>query len=68
MKMRKTIVYAGIITLALYTMMFGTFLWAIYLPTVYESWGSQECVAVDDPTGTYDCDNLPPRYQHRWAE
>ena len=38
------------------------------LPLVMQSWGTQECVAVvGDHTGSYGCDNLPPRYRFEWV-
>lgn len=38
------------------------------LPTVYQSWSTQECVKVDDPDGKYNCQNLPTKYNHEWVK
>ncbi|XAO36582.1 hypothetical protein PC1_032 [Pseudomonas phage PC1] len=51
----------------------GGVLWAFWdatgLPTVYESYMTQECVRVELMDGTPgDCSNLPDRYHHVWVE
>ena len=41
---------------------------AIDLPVLYESFTTGQCVAVDDPSGVYSCENPPTRYYHEWVE
>lgn len=38
------------------------------LPTVYESHSQKTCVRVEDPSGQYSCENLPPKYNHVWVK
>ena len=51
----------------------GGVLWAFWdatgLPTVYQSYMTQECVRVEFIDGSPgDCSNLPDRYHHVWVE
>lgn len=42
--------------------------WAIMLPTVYESHDTGHCVRVDDPQGVYSCENMPTKYHNSWVQ
>ena len=41
-------------------------LFALEIPTVYESFSKKKCVHVDDPR--YNCENLPKKYNHVWVK
>lgn len=51
----------------------GGVAWAFWdatsMPTVYQSYTTQECVRVELMDGTQgDCSDLPKRYHHVWVE
>jgi hypothetical protein len=41
---------------------------AASLPVVYESYTTGHCVRVDDPTGVYNCENMPHKFHHVWTQ
>ncbi len=50
----------------------GCLLLAFYIyvsqPIVYYSYSTGQCRFVDDPSGSFDCEHLPPRYDPRWVQ
>ena len=48
--------------------------YALALPDVYVSYSTQECVSVTTYQGVffdslkYNCENMPPKYNHVWVK
>lgn len=64
------LIMAGLWALTMCGVMFGLyklFLWAMLLPTVYESQSTGYCADVIDPAGIYSCENMPPKFHHQWT-
>lgn len=50
-----------------------SFVRALDMPEVHQSYSTKECVRVDDPAAEhegrkpYTCDRLPEKYRHVWV-
>ena len=60
------VVFCLVVILTMFAVAFNK---AMALPTVYFSWSTGECTAVDNYTDTeYTCEKLPKRYYHTYVE
>lgn len=65
--MKKHIANALFALVALLLVLLGV-RYYLDLPTVYESYSTQECVKVETPDGPGSCERLPKKYHHVWVQ